>query len=118
MLLISVDLPEPETPVMQVNRPTGISRLTFCRLLPRAPFLQQLLLVARGALGRNRDFLAPGKVLAGQRVGVVHHLVGRTFRHYLAAVHAGPRTDVDDVVGESDRVLVVLDHDHRVAEVA
>ena len=35
-----------------------------------------------------------------------------------AAVHAGARADVDHVVGGADRVLVVLDHDHRVAEVA
>ncbi|MNR01445.1 hypothetical protein D3C85_1172500 [compost metagenome] len=37
VLLISVDLPEPDTPVMQVNRPRGISRSTLRRLLPRAP---------------------------------------------------------------------------------
>ena len=35
--LISVDLPEPETPVTQVIRPMGISAVTFFRLLPRAP---------------------------------------------------------------------------------
>src|SRR5450830_1911448 len=37
VLLISVDLPEPETPVTQVSRPRGISRSTLRRLLPRAP---------------------------------------------------------------------------------
>jgi hypothetical protein len=31
---------------------------------------------------------------------------------------AGAGADVDHVVGGADRVLVVLDHDHRVAEVA
>ena len=36
----------------------------------------------------------------------------------LAAVHAGAGADVDHVVGGADRVLVVLDHDHGVAEVA
>ncbi len=35
-----------------------------------------------------------------------------------AAVHAGAGAEVDDVVGAADRVLVVLDDDHRVAEVA
>ncbi|MNR00817.1 hypothetical protein D3C85_1166010 [compost metagenome] len=34
--LISVDLPEPETPVMQVSSPTGISAVTLRRLLPVA----------------------------------------------------------------------------------
>jgi hypothetical protein len=32
----SVDFPPPETPVMQVNRPSGISVVMFLRLLPRA----------------------------------------------------------------------------------
>ncbi len=36
---MSVDLPEPETPVTQVNRPTGSSSVTFLRLLPRAPVI-------------------------------------------------------------------------------
>ena len=36
----------------------------------------------------------------------------------LAAVLARPRTDVDDPVGVADRVLVVLDDDQRVAQVA
>ena len=36
----------------------------------------------------------------------------------LAAVLARARADVDDVVGDPDRLLVVLDDDHRVAEVA
>ena len=36
----------------------------------------------------------------------------------LAAVLAGARPDVDDVVGDADGLLVVLDDDHGVAEVA
>ncbi len=34
------------------------------------------------------------------------------------AVHAGSGAQVDHMVGGADRVLVVLDHQHRVAEVA
>ena len=33
----SVDLPPPETPVTQVNSPSGMSAEIFFRLLPRAP---------------------------------------------------------------------------------
>ena len=33
-------------------------------------------------------------------------------------MHAGAGADVDHVIGGEDRVLVVLDHDHGVAEVA
>ena len=36
----------------------------------------------------------------------------------LAAVLARARADVDDVVGDADGLLVVLDDDHGVAEVA
>ncbi len=38
--------------------------------------------------------------------------------HDLAAVLAGARPDVDDIVGDADRLLVVLDDEHGVAEVA
>ena len=36
----------------------------------------------------------------------------------MAAVLAGARAEVDHVVGRSDRLLVVLDDDDRVAEIA
>ena len=37
MSFTSVDLPEPDTPVTQVKRPTGNDTVTFFRLLPLAP---------------------------------------------------------------------------------
>src|SRR6185312_17013699 len=36
----------------------------------------------------------------------------------MAAMNARARADVEDVVGGADGVLVMLDHNHRVAEVA
>ena len=36
-----VDLPPPETPVMQVNVPSGIEAVTFLRLLARAPLIRR-----------------------------------------------------------------------------
>ena len=47
-----------------------------------------------------------------------HDLLRRAFRDDFAAMHARARADVDDVVGGEDRVLVMLDHEHRIAEVA
>jgi hypothetical protein len=41
--MMSVDLPPPETPVMQVKVPSGISAVTFLRLLPAAPTSLRLL---------------------------------------------------------------------------
>ena len=60
----------------------------------------------------------PDRYCAGEAVGAGHDLVGRALRDDLAAVDAGAGADVDHVVGGADRVLVVLDHDHRVADVA
>ena len=45
-------------------------------------------------------------------------LARRALRDDLAAVLARAGPHVDDVVGGADRLLVVLDDDHRVAEVA
>ena len=44
--MISVDLPEPDTPVIQVNKPTGISKFTPFRLFPVAPFNFKSLLLS------------------------------------------------------------------------
>ena len=41
--MVSVDLPEPETPVTQVRRPMGISAVTFCRLFSVAPTMRIVL---------------------------------------------------------------------------
>ena len=62
--------------------------------------------------------LLAAEVLAGERARRLEHVRERALRDDFAAVHAGAGADVDDVVGEADRVLVVLDDDHRVAEVA
>ena len=33
-------------------------------------------------------------------------------------MHAGAGADIDDIIGRQDRILVMLDDDHRIAEVA
>ena len=45
-------------------------------------------------------------------------LLQRALDDDLAAVLPRARADVDDVVGDADGLLVVLDDDHGVAEVA
>jgi len=39
-------------------------------------------------------------------------------RHHLPPMHAGRRTDIDDVVGRQDRILVMLDDNNGVADVS
>src|SRR5690606_13565514 len=75
-------------------------------------------LAGRDAPGWYLDAPSPGQVLAGERMLACDDLLGRAAHDHLAAVLAGAGAHVDDVVGGPDRVLVVLDHDHRVAQVA
>ena len=49
---------------------------------------------------------------------VARDLRRRAFGHDLAAVHAGARPHVDEPVGAAHHLLVVLDDDDRVADVA
>ena len=113
--MTSVDLPPPETPVMQVKRPSGIVAVTFFRLLPRAPTMREL---APGCgfapPGGRRNDARAGEILAGERVRVGHDLGRRSLGDDFAAVDAGAGADVDDIIGGEDRVFVMLDDDARV----
>ena len=50
--------------------------------------------------------------------GCVHQLRRRALEDHVAAVLAGAGAEIDHVVGGADRLLVVLDDDHGVAEIA
>ena len=64
------------------------------------------------------DRACAAQELAGQRVRRGLDVVDRALGDDLAAVLAGARAHVDDPVGRAHRLLVVLDDDQRVAEVA
>src|ERR1700722_16007252 len=102
--LTRVDLPEPETPVTQVSNPNGNSAVTFFRLLAVAPRTRSI----RDGLGGCRF----------EGIGMRGALGRRALRNDLAAMDAGARTQVDHVIGLPDCVLVVLDHDDGVAQIA
>ena len=55
------------------------------------------------------------QIATSLRVGGLHDIGDRTLGHQLAAALAGAGADVDDVLCVANRVLVVLDHDQRVA---
>src|SRR5690606_1271555 len=84
----------------------------------RALDAQHALRVRLRALLRDLDTAAARKVLAGQRAGVRGDLLRRALRDDTPAVNAGARPHVHHVVRRVDGLLVVLDHDHRVAEIA
>ena len=66
--------------------------------------------------GHRNEFFAR-KVLSGDGFVAFEQLVYRALEHDLAAVAARARTDIHNVVSYKHGVLVVLDHDERVAEV-
>ena len=67
---------------------------------------------------RHRHLQTSGQILPGQRLRIFHDLGRRALRDDLAAMNAGARPDIDDMVGSQDRVLVMLDDDDAVAEIA
>ena len=64
------------------------------------------------------DLARSGEVGARDGFGAGRDLLGRAGGDHASAQLAGARTHVDHVVRGADGVLVVLDHNHRVAEVA
>jgi hypothetical protein len=67
---------------------------------------------------RNADRLRAVEELAGERFGIGQDFRDRARRDDLAAARAGVRAEIDEIIGGADGLLVVLDHDDRVAEVA
>ena len=66
---------------------------------------------------RCRDAPPAGQVVAGERCRLPRDVGERSLGNDLTAVLSGSRADVDDVVGDPDGLLVVLDHDEGVAEI-
>ena len=70
------------------------------------------------ALVAHADPAASADVLAGQRLGLVGNLAGSAGGNHFASVPAGAGSQVDDVIGAPNRLLVVLHHQHGIAQVA
>jgi hypothetical protein len=99
--LTSVDLPEPDTPVTQVSRPTAMLTSTSFRLLPEAPGHHLSAADWNGdavrfgtSMRRRPTDTAPvsDSALALTSAGV-------PWRDHSAAMFAGAQAHVDDVVG-------------------
>jgi hypothetical protein len=73
---------------------------------------------ARPPALRQLDRELAAQVAAGERGRMRRDLRRRARRHQLAAVQAGAGPQVEHPVGGADGLLVVLDDEHRVAEVA
>ena len=64
------------------------------------------------------DLHFPGDIGPGQRVGRLHDVFGSAVRDQAAAVTSGAGSQIDDIVSSTDRILIVLDHQHGVAKIA
>ena len=100
--------------------PAGSRTVTFCRLFSRAPTTRSAPCrcpVRR--VRRHRDLRAAGEILPGDRLRPVRDVVDRARRRRPGRRAApAPGSDVDDPVGRAHRLLVVLDDDQGVADVA
>jgi len=70
--MVKVDLPPPDTPVTQVNRPPGISPVTVFRLLPVAPLIFSIFLRSTGRRpsGGSSISRSPVRYLAVSELGL------------------------------------------------
>ncbi len=76
------------------------------------------LLVEPAAFVGDGDLAAAGQIVAGDGVLVLLDVSGRSLRNDLAAMDAGGGAHVDDVIGGEDRLFVMFDDEHRIAEIA
>jgi hypothetical protein len=114
-----VDLPPPETRGDRgedAERDRGRDILEV--VAAGADDLEFLLPGRFTALGGHLDREFAGEILAGDRARIGHDVARRALGDDLAAMHTGMGSDVDHVIGGEDRVLVMLDHDDRVADIA
>ncbi len=111
-------LPDPETPLTQTNRPSGKATSTSLRLCCRAPrTVSQRSPGGFRSVGMAIDF-RPDRYCPVRLLGASATSSERPLGDDLAPFDAGAGAEVDEVVGGAHRVLVVLDDDHGVADVA
>ena len=67
---------------------------------------------------RERDCHLAAQILAGQGGRIRHDLRRRALRDDESAVDAGSGSQVQQIIGPPHRVGIVLDHNHRIAEIA
>ncbi len=63
-------------------------------------------------------FARPERYCAVSECSTCEHFLERALRDELAAARAGAGAEVDHVIGGADGVLIVLDHDDGIAEIA
>ena len=100
------------------ERPKGDGNVDVLQVVfPAAEDLERLA-AARAAHRRDGNLPLAGQILARVGPGLRHQILDGALGHDLAAVDACTGADVHDVVRRAHGVLVVLDHDEGVAQIA
>ena len=115
--LTSVLLPAPDTPVTRDQPEREVDVTVLQVVLPRALDAEAAPLPLRRSAGTSIA-RSPREIAAGELAFDFMTCAGVPGGHHLAAVPPGARAEVDHPVGGLDRLLVVLDDDHGVADVA
>ena len=115
---MSVDFPEPETPVIRIKVPSGNVTSIFLRLLACAPRIVSAAPFDGAALGGNRNVRAPREILAGERARIRGDFGGRADGDEFAAGFSCAGAEIDDVIGAAHGFFIVLDDEDGVAEIA
>ena len=116
--MTSVLLPEPDAPVMATSLPSGNVHVDRLQVVLAGAAHGERPAVPGPSPLRRVDRPPARKKLPGRRRLAREHVVQRALHHDTSAVNARSGSHLDDVIGGTDRVLVVLDDDHRVADVA
>ncbi len=115
---MSVDFPEPETPVIRIKVPRGNADIDIFEIVGVRAKDRQRGAIRSAALGRNGNVRTPGEILAGERARIRSNFGGRADGHEFAAGFARARAEIHDVIGAPHGFFVVLDDENRVAQIA
>ncbi len=115
MSLISELLPEPDTPVTQVNSPTGRRTSQILQVVLPGAEDRDPSVVYTAPERRNGDHLLPAQVLTGQRSAARGHDTGTAFGNDLAPIDSGARTEIHHVVGCPHGFFIMLHDDDGIA---
>ena len=113
----SVDLPDPDTPVTTVSRPSGTRDVDLAQVVQRRALdheRRRLRRVPRAAARADAQRVARGSGPVTDSGAAISRRA-RAGADDVAAARARAGAEVDHVIGAPDRVLVVLDDQQRVA---
>ena len=116
--MINVLLPEPDAPVIATSLPSGNSTSTPRRLFSRAPRTVSDCRIALAALLGHGDPTLAGNKLSSRGRFAGDYIVNCSLNNHVAAMNSRARSHLDDVIRGGHRVLIVLDDNYRVADIA